>query len=82
VSARASEQFWVPLTDCYGTNSLQVESAAGAADFQPIDCAYGTAFRFRGNACEHFTLLNVSGRTRTSTAAEPTSAPCTGLNGS
>ena len=58
--------FWVPLTAAFGSNSLQVESRPGAADFEPITCEFGTMFRFRGNACEHFTELNVSGATRVS----------------
>ena len=57
---------WLPLTEAYGTNSLFVESRPGAGDFEPICCDYGTFFHFRGNACEHFTELNVSGRTRVS----------------
>jgi len=58
--------FWLPLTEVYGSNSLNVESAAGRGDFEPIACGPGTMFRFRGNACEHFTSLNVSGITRVS----------------
>ena len=58
--------YWVPLTNAFGSNSLQVESAPGAADFEPITCGAGTMYRFRGNECEHFTELNVSGATRVS----------------
>ena len=46
--------------------SLQVESSPGAADFAPITAGVGEMYRFRGNACEHFTELNVSGATRVS----------------
>jgi len=58
--------FWVPLTEVYGTNSLQVESSAGAGDFEPICAGPGTMYHFRGNSCEHYTSLNVSGATRVS----------------
>ena len=58
--------FWVPLTDACGTNSLMVESRAHAADFEPVVARCGEAFRFRGNECEHYTELNVSGSTRVS----------------
>ena len=58
--------FWVPLTEVHGSNSLHVESAAGAADFEAVCCGPGTMYRFRGNECEHFTELNVSGSTRVS----------------
>ena len=57
---------WMPLTDCFGTNSLFVESLPGLGDYEPIACGFGTMYQFRGNACEHFTELNVSGQTRVS----------------
>lgn len=57
---------WLPLTDCFDTNSLQVESAAGVGDFCPITCGYGTVYRFHGNSCEHLSELNLTGRTRLS----------------
>jgi len=31
-----------------------------------VSCGVGAAYRFRGNECEHFTCLNVTGRTRVS----------------
>ena len=58
--------FWVPLTDAYGSNSLYVESSAGVGDFRPIECGNGTLYRFRGNECEHFTELNLTNATRVS----------------
>ncbi len=58
--------FWVPLTDCYNSNSLLVESRPAAADFEPATGGVGSAYRFRGNQCEHYTELNVSGATRVS----------------
>ena len=56
--------FWVPLTEAHTSNSLLVESHPGAADFSPITCGVGSLYHFRGNACEHFTELNVSDSTR------------------
>ena len=41
--------FWLPLTVAYESNSLLVESRRGAEDFAPIQCGYGTMFRFHGN---------------------------------
>ena len=54
------------LTTARASNSLQVESRPGVGDFEPIDCEYGTLFYFRGNACEHYTELNVEDTTRVS----------------
>ena len=35
-------------------------------DFEPITCGYGTMYAFRGNECEHFTEVNLTGLTRVS----------------
>ena len=43
--------FWLPPTRAYESNSLLVESRRGAKDFAPIECGYGTMFRFHGNGC-------------------------------
>ena len=57
---------WVPLTDACESNSLMVESAAGAGDFAPVTCGAGDVYVFHGNSCEHYTELNVSDATRVS----------------
>lgn len=56
----------MPFTDAFETNSLQVESSPGSADFAPITCGNGSVFRFFGNGCEHLTELNLTGATRLS----------------
>ena len=58
--------FWMPFTDSFDTNSLLVESCPGSGDFESITCGYGSIYRFYGNACEHFTELNLTKRTRLS----------------
>lgn len=45
---------------------LYVESVRGGGDFSPIECGYGEYVRFHGNSCEHFTELNLTGRSRVS----------------
>ena len=57
---------WLPFTDTYESNSLQVESRAGAADFEPVACGYGAMYLFRGNECEHYTELNLTSASRVS----------------
>ena len=57
---------WIPFTDAFESNSLHVESAAGAADFEPIACGYGELYLFRGNECEHYSECNLTGATRVS----------------
>ena len=58
--------FWVSLTHVCGAASLWCESAPGAADFVPLESAYGCAVRFYGNRCRHFTVENCSGVARCS----------------
>ncbi|KAL1504276.1 hypothetical protein AB1Y20_010685 [Prymnesium parvum] len=57
---------WVPFTDVFESNSLQVESTAGMSDFEPILCSFGQMYLFRGNECEHFTECNLTNHTRVS----------------
>ena len=58
--------FWVPLVDVDGTESLWAESRPGAGDFHPFVASYGEAVRFYGNKCQHFTVENLTPRTRIS----------------
>ena len=58
--------FWLPLTDAFDSNSLYVESSRGSRDYAALECGYGSYARFHGNSCEHFTELNLTGRTRVS----------------
>ncbi|HVJ62384.1 MAG TPA: hypothetical protein VM555_06690 [Tahibacter sp.] len=55
---------WIPVTRVYGSNSMYVESAAGACDFAPLDMQFGQAFIFRGHDLLHGTVDNDSGGTR------------------
>ena len=58
--------FWLPLTPCYGTNTLWVESAAGRGDYRPVEIRVGQMLRFHGHQCDHFTLPNDTPHTRLS----------------
>jgi len=58
--------FWLPCTPAFGSNTVWVESAPGAADFRPFDARFGTLIQFWGHQCEHFTQPNETGRTRLS----------------
>eukprot|EP00929_Paragymnodinium_shiwhaense_P111923 TRINITY_DN80198_c0_g1_i1.p1 TRINITY_DN80198_c0_g1~~TRINITY_DN80198_c0_g1_i1.p1 ORF type:complete len:378 (-),score=27.28 TRINITY_DN80198_c0_g1_i1:57-1190(-) len=62
----AEVNFWLPITDVSGTNSLYVESRADAGDFIPLDMTYGEVYRFHGYSCRHHTAANDSGVTRVS----------------
>jgi hypothetical protein len=61
-----SINFYVPLTDIYGTSSLYLESSAGAEDWHPIEAQYGDIKRFPGALNLHWTLENFTPHTRVS----------------
>lgn len=58
--------FWIPLVDVTGSESLWAESTPGAGDYHPFVAKYGEAVRFYGNQAQHFTVDNVTRRTRVS----------------
>ena len=58
--------FWVPLTDAFGSNSLWVESAPMKGDFRPVTLKVGQMLRFWGNQCRHFNQPNATASTRVS----------------
>jgi hypothetical protein len=58
--------FWIPLVEVGGSNSLFVESAPGLGDFEAVQLEYGQLLMFDGYSCEHHTVDNESGATRVS----------------
>jgi|EP00945_MAST-04E_sp_MAST-4E-sp1_P009025 hypothetical protein len=58
--------FWIPLNSVFGSNTLWTETAPGKGDFSPLVLQYGSAIRFWGNQCKHYTVANDSGKTRVS----------------
>mmetsp|Transcript_13067 Transcript_13067/g.15226 ORF Transcript_13067/g.15226 Transcript_13067/m.15226 type:complete len:324 (-) Transcript_13067:191-1162(-) len=58
--------FWMPLTDVYGTNTLYLESKPGLGDFHPLEMRYGDVCKFWGNQCRHYTVANETSDTRVS----------------
>ena len=63
----AELNYWLPLTPCWGGNTLWCESRQGAADYKPFELqGPGRYQRFWGNQLRHFTLPNGTGSTRVS----------------
>ena len=58
--------FWLPLTEVWGGNTLYAESAPGLADYRPFELGWGQCVRFWGNQVRHFAVPNDSGYTRVS----------------
>lgn len=64
----AAVNFYVALTDVYGTNSIAVESEPEKEDFRVADLKWehGDVYRFHGSVCAHFTMENTTPTTRVS----------------
>ena len=58
--------WWLPLTPCFGSNTLWAESSPGAADFRPMTLGSGECLVFHGYACRHYTLTNTTETSRVS----------------
>jgi hypothetical protein len=58
--------FWLPLTNVFGSNTMWVESEENKGDFRPLTMKYGEYCSFYGNKCRHYTIPNDSDKTRVS----------------
>ena len=58
--------FFLPLTRCYGTNTIWVESKPWKLDFRPLEGNYGDYWMFDGNKCMHGNKPNSTKLTRVS----------------
>jgi hypothetical protein len=57
---------FLPLTKCFGNNSVWVESIPGLGDFSPLEMEYGQFMMGYWNQCRHGNKDNDSGVTRVS----------------
>ena len=57
---------WLPLTKCYNTNTMWIESEPFKLDFQPLEGGYGDCWINNGNVCMHGNKPNVEVDTRMS----------------
>jgi len=57
---------WIPLTKCYGTNTMWIESEPFKLDFKPLEGDYGNFWTNEGNVCMHGNKPNVTNMTRIS----------------
>lgn len=62
----AEVNWWLPVTEVFGSNTLHTESEPGKGDFSPVELKYGQVLRFYGNLCQHFAVPNISGKSRVS----------------
>ena len=61
---QGEHNFILPLTDCYDTNAVWVESAPMAGDYKPITMKHGDIFQFSGGTLRHGNKINTTGTTR------------------
>lgn len=58
--------FFLPLTDCFETNTVWIESREDLGDFSPIVCEYGEIVMFDGANLKHGNKMNTTDITRIS----------------
>jgi hypothetical protein len=75
---QAEINFWVPVTNVSGNNSLFVETASDRGDFKPLELEYGQGYMFHGYSCRHHTSANDTGVSRVSFDLRAVSALCAG----
>ena len=60
------DNFYVPFTDAFDTNTVWVESEEDKGDFEPINCMYGELVKWDGSNLTHGNKINKTGLTRVS----------------
>ena len=58
--------FFLPLTDAFGSNTIWVESEEGKGDYSPMDAKYGEAILWNGANLMHGNKTNDTGLSRVS----------------
>ena len=66
-AARVKEDnFFLPFTDAFDTNTIWVESEEDKGDFTPMECSYGECIQWDGCNLMHGNKINDTGKTRVS----------------
>jgi ectoine hydroxylase-related dioxygenase (phytanoyl-CoA dioxygenase family) len=60
------DNFFLPFTDAFDTNTIWVESEEDKGDFAPMNCQYGELIQWDGSNLMHGNKINDTGRTRIS----------------
>jgi ectoine hydroxylase-related dioxygenase (phytanoyl-CoA dioxygenase family) len=60
------DNFFLPLTDAFDTNTIWVESEEDKGDFSPMNCLYGELIQWDGCNLTHGNKINETGKTRIS----------------
>ena len=62
----SEENYWLPFTAAWGTNTIWIESAPGADDCQPVEVHHGQILKFDGANLKHGNHVNDTSYTRVS----------------
>lgn len=60
------DNFFLPFTDAFDTNTIWVESEEDKEDYAPIECKYGEIVQWDGSNLKHGNKINTTGRCRVS----------------
>jgi hypothetical protein len=60
------KNYLLPLTECYGNNSLWVETEPNKGDYHPMRLNYGQVIEWDGNVLRHGNKINDTEKTRVS----------------
>jgi ectoine hydroxylase-related dioxygenase (phytanoyl-CoA dioxygenase family) len=60
------DNFYLPFTDAFDTNTIWVESEEDKGDFAPMNCNYGELIQWDGSNLTHGNKINKTGKTRIS----------------
>lgn len=60
------DNFFLPFTDAFDTNTIWVESEEDKGDFSPMNCKYGEVIQWDGSNLMHGNKINETKKTRIS----------------
>jgi ectoine hydroxylase-related dioxygenase (phytanoyl-CoA dioxygenase family) len=60
------DNFYLPFTNAFDTNTIWVESEEDKGDFTPMNCNYGELIQWNGSNLTHGNKINKTGETRIS----------------
>jgi hypothetical protein len=60
------DNFFIPITDAFNTNTIWAESEEDKGDFSPMNCEYGSFIKWDGSNLTHGNKINNTGKVRVS----------------
>jgi len=62
----SEDNFFLPFTDAFDTNTIWVETEEDKGDYFPMECKYGEIIKWNGSNLTHGNKINTTGKTRIS----------------